>query len=85
MTEKQVRVARCKADLKDAESRLRESRANLEHGYRKSLATLEQAKAQHEQEYARLKEEVARAESSVNRERAYLANAEADLARGFDT
>ena len=84
MNEKQMRVARCKADVKDAESKLREAKMNLDHGYLKSLATLEQAKATHEQEYARLKEEVVRAEIQLGREKDYLTNAEADLERGFE-
>lgn len=85
MNEKQLRVARCRADLKDAESKVREAKSNLDQGYRKSLAVLEQAKATHEQEYARLKEEVVRAETNLSREKDYLSNAEADLARGFDS
>lgn len=84
MNEKELKVALCKNDVEAAESRLREAKANLTHGYEKSLATLEQAKRTHEQEYARLKEEVLRAETTVRKEKSYLENAEADLAQGFE-
>ena len=82
MNAKEKRVATCAADVREAESRLREAKMNLEYGYRKSLAVLEQAKVNHEQEYAKLKEEVTRAEIELAREKAYLAHAEAELAKG---
>ncbi len=84
MNDKEIKVSRCKADVQDAESRLREARMNLEHGFQKSLAELNKAKAVHEQEYSKLKEEVTRAEARLGLEKDYLTHAEAALTRGFD-
>lgn len=85
MTEKQFRVEQCKLDIRDAESRLREARKNLEEGHKKGLAQVEQARADMERDYTRLKEEVDRATTKLALEKAYLARAETELAKGFDS
>lgn len=82
MTQKEHAVERCKCDIREAESRLREANRNLEEGYKRQVALVDQSKADMEREYARLKEEVERATIKVENEKLWLKLAESDLARG---
>lgn len=75
--ERENRVKRCKIDIKTQESKVREARSNLEHGFTK-------AKAVFEQEYAKLKFDLDREEYRLEMERAYLESAENDLLKPFD-
>lgn len=74
MTEKECRVERCKLDVRDAESKLREAIAAKEQGMKKALADCAR-------EEARLTEEVTRAKNAVEKEKAYLVLAESELER----
>lgn len=84
MTEKQYKVERAKLDTRDAESRLREAKQNLDEGYRRSQAQVEQAKAAMEKKYSRLKEELERAKNRCDMEKTYLQYVEAELSRGYE-
>jgi len=85
MNDKELRVERCKLDVKTAESKLREAKRNLEEGYKKSQAQVEQAKSDMEKEYGRLKEEVKRAEIQVQLENKYVEAAEEALIKGYES
>jgi hypothetical protein len=65
MTENDYNIKRAELDIREAESKLREARVNLETGERK-------AKAEYDKEVYHLKQEVERAEILMRREIAYL-------------
>ena len=84
MTEKQHKVERNKLEVREAESRLRQARRDLDEGYKKAQARVEQEKAEMEREYSKLKEELERAKIRVEMEKTSLQYAEAELARGYE-
>jgi hypothetical protein len=79
----EYKVERARAHVRNAESRVRQAKRDLDHGYLQEQAKLDQAKHTMEREYARLKEELTRAESELQAERAYLRKAETELANPF--
>lgn len=76
MTDKENRVKQYECAVRAAEIKVRETKNALEHGYA-------QAKAEMEQKYEKLKCDVERASIELAREKAWLENAKADLARGY--
>ncbi len=78
MTEKEQRVRRCELAVRSQESKVREARCNLEHGYAKLRADMER-------EYAKLKFELEREGIRLEQEKSYLELARAELGRGYDT
>lgn len=84
MKEKEYNVARARHDVREAESKVRDAKRNLDEGYREELAKVEQAKASMEKTYSNLKEELERAQIELDREKDALKFAEAEMARGYE-
>jgi hypothetical protein len=77
MTEKEQRAREAEIDVRLQESKVKQARAALEHGYKKLQAEMEK-------EYDELKRELEREELRLERERTKLELAQAELARGFE-
>lgn len=76
MTEKERQVAVSRAEVKIQETRVRDARTALDQGYLKLKAEFDEA-------YAILKSDLEREQLKLDKEKAYLEEAEAELARGF--
>jgi len=76
MTERELKFVRCKWDVKEQESRVKEAKAALDQGYKKLQAEMEQ-------EYSKLKCEYERELIKLEKEKAYLKAAEEDMEAGY--
>ena len=73
-----------KLDVKDEESKLRQTKINLKQSFVTGQGKIKQAELEAEKDYNLLKEDVVRAEHSLEREKSYLEMAKIEKERGFD-
>lgn len=78
MNEKELNVKRCELDVRTQETKVRDAKIALDEGYKK-------LKAEFDKEYSLLKSAYEREIIYLEREKAYLENARAMLAKGFES
>ena len=78
MNEKELNVKRCELDVRIQETKVRDAKIALDEGYKK-------LKAEFDKEYSLLKSAYEREIIYLEREKAYLENARAMLAKGFES
>lgn len=84
MTEKENKVRQCELDVQVAENKLLEARQNLDIGIKKAQAELDLANTEFIKAGVTLRNELERAKIELERQKAWLAEAKAELERGFE-